>query len=66
VTISQRVSGRRRRRRPGRWADPHRRLPTGPRRRPGQVHSHWDARRPARIRRPGPSRDQIGGADGGL
>ena len=30
----------------------------GPGRRPGPVHPHRDVRRPARIRRPGPGRDQ--------
>ena len=38
----------------------------GPRGRPGPVHPHRDVRRPARIRRPGAARDQIGGSAGGL
>ena len=37
-----------------------------PRRRPGPVHPHRDVRRPARIRCPGPGRDQIGSAKGDL
>ena len=39
---------------------------TGPRGRPGPVHPHRDVRRPARIRRPRPSRDQDRGAEGHL
>ena len=54
------------RRRPGRRPDPRRRLRTGPRGRPGPVHPHRDVRRPARIRRPRPSRDQNRGAEGHL
>ena len=46
--------------------DPGRRLRPGPRGRPGPVHPHRDVRRPARIRRPGPGRDQIGGTEGHL
>ena len=57
---------RRRRGRPGRRPDPRRRLRTGPGGRPGPVHPHRDVRRPARIRRPGPGRDQIGGTEGHL
>ena len=44
--------------RPGRRPDPRRRLRPGPGGRPGPVHPHRDVRRPARIRRPGPGRDQ--------
>ena len=44
--------------RPGRGPDPGERLRAGPGGRAGPVHPHRDARRPARIRRLGPSRDQ--------
>ena len=43
-------------------------LPAGarPGGRPGPVHPHRDVRRPARIRRPGPDRDQNRSAEGDL
>jgi predicted dinucleotide-binding enzyme len=58
--------GRRRGRRPGRRPDPCRRLRPGPRGRPRPVHPHRDVRRPARVRCPGPGRDQNRGTEGHL
>ena len=52
--------------RPGRGPDPGERLRAGPGGRAGPVHPHRDARRPARIRRPGPGRDQNRSAEGHL